>query len=102
LPLVRKDLAGRLADLEKELGVHPRDVERVTLVIGQPGGEPLVIIRTGKDYDPDAVRKALGDNAEEKEVRGKSLWVAPGSRALYLTGDRVFVRGPAEALRSWH
>jgi hypothetical protein len=102
LPLVRKHFAGKLADLEKELGVHPRDVERVTLVIGQPGGEPLAIIRTGKDYDPDAVRKALGDNAEEKEVRGKSLWVAPGSgQALYLAGGRVFVRGPVWALQSW-
>jgi hypothetical protein len=88
---------------EKQFGVKPAEVERLTLVLPRlperGGPEPLVYLRTAKPYDRAKVVAALGSAAREEKRKGLVLYAA-GARAVALLDDRSFVQGETGEVQS--
>lgn len=91
---------------EKEIGIHPKDVERVTAVFLNPPGLPdprgyletlFIIVKTKKPYDRDKVLASIGAGALEKESHGRRYYISKdtneGSLA-FLTPEVFVASGP--------
>src|SRR5262249_19046464 len=74
-----------LADLESDhfLGGPPAEVERATLVLVTEKDQALVV-RTRKPYDRANVLKTFGTDIVKRTIRGKTVYVAPGTNAAWL------------------
>ncbi len=94
-------LARAIADREKELGLHLKDVERATLVYLEPpaltvtGNGWTVIVATRRPHDAGQIRKALGAQLARRTPDGKTYYVArqPDRPAVHFVSDRVLVLG---------
>jgi prepilin-type processing-associated H-X9-DG protein len=96
-----KEMDKGVREFEKDMGVTPAQVERLTMVLEgvQGGGEPLLTLATAKPYDRAKVLGALGPGAKEVKHKGQTYHVGAKDRAVFLIGDRAFAAGPAVAVR---
>jgi hypothetical protein len=88
-----KEIAGALAEAEKNLGVRLADVERITAVLPAivQGAAPLVFVGTTKPYDKKKVLAALG--GKEEKHNGHTYYTKGNGQAVHLIGERAFVFG---------
>jgi serine/threonine-protein kinase len=92
--------------LQRGIGVHPRDIERVTFVFRPEGNSAAfafaVLAMTG-DYTPDRLRDSLVAAGElfPEPVAGKTMYATarPNADAVLAYSDRVVQIGRADVLR---
>jgi hypothetical protein len=82
-----------LAAWDKQLGVALADVERVTVVCGTEGDDPVTVCHTAKACDRERVVKALADGAKVVKRNGKAFHVTGDGAAVYFASDRLFLAG---------
>jgi hypothetical protein len=90
-------------EVEKELGVGPGQIERLTLFGADPRGDPIFAVHTTRPYDRAKVLAANAPGGVEETRKGQKLYVSEAGlrlKSLCPLGDRAFLRGPAPALRA--
>jgi hypothetical protein len=71
-PRAKRELERMSSDAQRFIGLSIADVERITVVMPS-APEPVVIVRTIKAYDSDAVLKIVGPDARAEKYKGYSL-----------------------------
>jgi hypothetical protein len=99
MALAMPDLAPALkewpAEFEKDLGLPPTDVERITLVSLSPElllRHFLAVVATTRPYSREKVLKSFSAGAREMEHRGKTFYVnVAEDQAIHFVSDRLFL-----------
>ena len=97
-----KEAPDFLEQAQKQLGVAPDEVERITGL--WPSVERpvwLVFVTTNRAYDAAKVAETLAPKGKEETVNGRKLVLGDGDLAIGFVGDRTFVRGRAEDVRGF-
>ena len=76
-PRMKRELERMTVEAERSLGLPLAHVERVTFLLPSTReGDPVVLVRTNKDYDQDAVvKKVLGQEVDREKHGNRSLVV---------------------------
>jgi hypothetical protein len=101
----RDKLARELGDVagqtEKLLGARPADIERLSFLVLSPGpGSELTVVGLKQPYDKAKVKALAGPDAKEETFKGHTLF-AGKQTTVALIGDRAYVRGAADPIRSF-
>jgi hypothetical protein len=85
----------------KQLGVAPDEIERVTGVMQsiESGGNWLGFVTTAKPYDAKKVLAAAAPDATEEKVKGRTLHVNPKGPSIAFITDRTYAIGSAEEVK---
>jgi prepilin-type processing-associated H-X9-DG protein len=95
-----KELAAAAADMEKDLGHPPEQIERVTLSVLSFGpGSEVVIVTLTKPFDKDKVIARAGKKTKEEKYKGRTLYVGETGDAVCLLDDRTYVVAKIDPLR---
>jgi Protein of unknown function (DUF1559) len=99
----QKDLPEPLREVSTRFGVHPEDVERVTIIeeSARGPGQELVGVTMLKPYNRRAVLGAAAPDAKEKDVGARSFYDNPSGPSVCLIDDRTLLFGASEALQSY-
>ena len=86
LPNLLKNFPDLRDAFEKQLGVAPPGVERLTLVLPRigPRTDVLVYLRTMKPYDRRKVLESLGPTPREEKHGGQVLYAGHGKAVVFL------------------
>ena len=90
-----------LQEAEAKMGLEFEQIERVTVVLPDPGKEDVAaLLVTKKPFDKARIARALAPDAEEKKYAGKPYYETKcggpgGGTALAFLGERLLVVGPA-------
>jgi tRNA A-37 threonylcarbamoyl transferase component Bud32 len=98
-------------EAEKEIGIHPAKIERVTLIFSSlpdfsrkeaQENWGFAIVKTIEKYDRALVLNTLKDGYLEKKEGDRTYYVAKGesAEAIFFVNDQIFVSGAASSLVS--
>jgi hypothetical protein len=90
-----------LDELQKQTGLSGPDVERLIVILPEPGGPggEFIVISTVKPYDRAKVLAAIVPDPQEKKAGGKAYYVS-GKRereGVYPVSPRTFIVSPHAA-----
>jgi hypothetical protein len=92
-----KDGPVELREVEKAIGSPLAEVERLTALVADLDGRPVVIVRTAKPYDRDKLLKAVAPDARAETHGGKTVHVSKKMQfAVCFADKRVYVLGSPE------
>ena len=91
-----------------QFGVGPADVDRVTLFVPALGKdpdpretEPLIAVTTLRPYDRKAILAAAVPNAEERKVKGRTLYFNDRGPSFVFLDSETFLFGSSDRLEAF-
>jgi hypothetical protein len=95
-----KEFAAVVKETEKETGLTPDDVERMTMVmVRTPDDHPLIFFATTKAFDKKKVFGYAVVGGEEEKYKGETLFANNNMAGLVL-GEKAFVIGSKGEVQS--
>jgi prepilin-type processing-associated H-X9-DG protein len=94
-----KEAAEAAKHFEKELGVAPGQIERLTLVLVAGPEETALLVSTRKPYDKAKVLAGFVPGAREEKYKGETIYVGMRDRGAYFVNPSVFVVGREQEVR---
>lgn len=92
------DMLQPVKEFEKNVGLSPADVERITVVLLAPPNEietPLVMVVTAKPYDAAKLRSVIAPDAKEQKEGDLAYYSLKGEKGVaHFASDRLFMFGP--------
>lgn len=97
-----QEWAEGLKELDKEVGVAPGDMERVTVVMSEfKARSPLVFITTVKPYDRAKILATAFPGVKAEKRMEQIYFVSAKNQGVVFLNDRTYVVGGAETLRAY-
>jgi hypothetical protein len=102
-PAINQAAPGWDKEMEKEVGLKPADLERVTFVVLDAQGEKMwAAVATRSPYDRDKLLHGLAPDAKELQHQGKSIYRSERDQtAVHLVNDHLFVMGNEAGVRQF-
>jgi hypothetical protein len=96
-----KEAAMGVAEMEKNLGASPEQMERLTVLLPALGPDGVLLVGLNKPYERTKVAAVAGKEAKEETFKGRTLFVGPqGRSSVGLLSPRAYAVGNPDAIRS--
>jgi Protein of unknown function (DUF1559) len=97
-----QELVEGLKRFEKEIGVAPDDMERLTLVMTEfKSRGPLIFITTIKPFDRAKILATTVPGLKAEKRVDQIFFVSDKDQAVFFVNDRSYVIGSAETVRAY-
>lgn len=95
-----KEIAESTAELEKNLGAKPEQIERVTIIVPSFGPSEVFAVHMNTKYDRAKVVGIADKDAKEEKYKGRSLFSGARGNAVCLIDEQTFVVGRTDPVKS--
>lgn len=97
---VKHEILQDIDRLKNDFGTPGSEIERLTFLVPEKVGFPVVMVRTTQPYDHDAIKKQLTPDAIAEVHRGKTIFASRRHfQAFCPIDDRVYLLSKAKVIQ---